>query len=202
MQFVESSIADVKSIAQRALVLHWSRAAAGRALPNLEDFQPPSRGHDPNLMVIWRVDYSADGPEFRAMFQGDHIAVAFRQRWEGRSMAEMIPESLRAAALDGARFCVEQRLAVYMVYTALDADGQRVDCERLLLPFGLPDGSVKQLLASMEIISVTRNVALSNALNHFERAHEIAFAGCFGPLPRGHDLLSVPRTGLLEITAV
>lgn len=111
MQFVESSIADVKSIAQRALVLHWSRAAAGRALPNLEDFQPPSRGHDPNLMVIWRVDYSADGPEFRAMFQGDHIAVAFRQRWEGRSMAEMIPESLRAAALDGARFCVEQRLA-------------------------------------------------------------------------------------------
>ena len=202
MQFVESSIADVKSIAQRALVLHWSRAAAGRALPEFEDFRPPSRGHDPNFMVIWRVEDLADGPEFRAMFQGDHIAVAFRQRWEGRNMADMIPESLRAPALDGARFCVEERLAVYMVYTTLDADGQRVDCERLLLPFGSPDGSVKQLLASMEVISVTRNVSLSTALNHFERAHEIAFAGCFGPLPRGHDSLRVPRSGLVEITAV
>jgi hypothetical protein len=201
MQFVESSIADVKSIAQRALVLHWSRAAAGRPLPDFEDFQPPSRGHDPNLMVIWRVDESVDGPEFRALFQGDHVAVAFRQRWEGRNMAEMIPGSLRAPALDGARFCVEERLAVYMVYTTLDADGQRVDGERLLLPFGSPDGSVKQLLASMEVISVTRNVALSKALNHFERAHQIVFAGCFGPLPRGHGSLHVPRTGLVEITA-
>lgn len=202
MQFVESSIADVKSIAQRALVLHWSRAAAGKSLPDFEDFQPPSRGHDPNFMVIWRVGASADGPEFRAMFQGDHIAVAFRQRWEGRNMAKMIPQSLRAPALDGARFCVEQRLAVYMVYTTLDADGQRIDCERLLLPFGPPGGGVKQLLASMEVISETRNVAVSKALSHFERAHEIAFAGCFGPLPRGHNSLRVPRTGLVEITAV
>lgn len=201
MQFVESSIADVKSIAQRALVLHWSRAAAGRALPDFEDFQPPSRGHDPNLMVIWRVDHSADGPEFRAMFQGDHVAVAFRQRWEGRNMADMIPESLRAPALDGARFCVEERLGVYMVYTTLDADGQRIDGERLLLPFGSPDGRVKQLLASMEVISLTRNVPLPEALNHLERAHEIAFAGCFGPLPRGHDSLKASRTGLVEIAA-
>lgn len=202
MQFVELSIADVKSISQRSLVLHWSRAAAGRPLPDFEDFQPPSRGHDPNLMVIWRVDHSADGPEFRALFQGDHVAVAFRQRWEGRNMADIIPGSLRAPALDGARFCVEARLAVYMVYTTRDADGQRVDGERLLLPFGSPDGSVKQLLASMEVVSETRNVALSKALNHFERAHEIAFAGCFGPLPRGHNSLSAPRTGLVEITAV
>lgn len=202
MQFVESSIADVKSIAQRALVLHWSRAAAGRPFADFEDFQPPSRGHDPNFMVIWRVDEAVDGPEFRAMFQGDHIAGAFRQRWEGRNMAEMIPGSLRAPALDGARFCVEERLAVYMVYTTLDTDGQRVDCERLLLPFGSPDGSVKQLLASMEVISVTRNVVLSKAVNDFERSHEIAFAGCFGPLPRGHESLNVPRTGLVEITVV
>lgn len=202
MQFVESSIADVKSIAQRVLVLHWSRAAAGRPLAGFEDFQLPSRGHDPNFMVIWRVDESADGPEFRAVFQGAHIAGAFGQRWEGRNMAEMIPESLRAPALDGARFCVEERRAVYMVYTTLDADGRRVDCERLLLPFGSPDGSVKQLLASMEVISVTRNVVLSKALNHFERAHEIAFAGCFGPLPRDHGSLRMSRTGLVEITAV
>jgi hypothetical protein len=40
MQFVEASIADVKSIAPRVLVLHWSRAAAGRPLPDFEDFQP------------------------------------------------------------------------------------------------------------------------------------------------------------------
>jgi hypothetical protein len=67
-----------------------------------------------------------------------------------------------------------------MVYTTLDTDGQRVDCERLLLPFGSPDGSVKQLLASMAVISLTRNVVLSKALNQFERSHEIAFAGGFG----------------------
>jgi hypothetical protein len=38
-------------------------------------------------MVIWRVDEAVDGPEFRAMFQGAHIAGAFSQRWEGRNMA-------------------------------------------------------------------------------------------------------------------
>ena len=202
MQFVESSIADVKSISQRSLVLHWSRAAAGKPLPEFKDFQPPSRGHDPNFMAIWRVDESANGPEFRAIFQGGHVAVGFRQRWEGRSMADMIPASLLAPALAGARFCVEKRRAVYMIYTTCDADGQRLDCERLLLPFGLPDGGVRQLVASLEVVGVTRNVALSETLSHFERAHEIPFAGCFAPLPSSYDSSREQRTGSVEITTV
>jgi hypothetical protein len=201
MEFVGSSIADIKSISQRALVLHWSRAAAGKSLPDFANFQPPSRGHDPDYLVIWRVDESTDGPEFRAMFQGAHIAAAFRQRWEGRSMTELIPGALRAPALDGARFCVEKQLAVYMIYTTLDNEGQRVDCERLLLPFGTPDGGVKQFLASMEIISLTGNVVLSNAVPLFERTHEIALAGYFGPLAPSHDALKVRRASLIDVTA-
>lgn len=187
MEFNESSIADIKSISQRTLALHWSRAAAGKLLPDFESFLPPSRGHDPNYMVIWRVEESAHGPVFRAMFQGSHIAAAFRERWEGRDMAEMIPASLRAHALEAARFCAEKQVGVYMIYTTLDTDGQRLDCERLLLPFGPPDGGVKQLVASMEAISFKGNVIFSEAVAHFERSHEIVFAGCFRPLPPRHD---------------
>jgi len=136
------------------------------------------------------------------MFQGNHVAVAFRQRWEDRNMAEMIPEFLRAPALEAASFCVEEQRAVYMIYTALDAEGQRIDCERLLLPFGSAEGGVRQLLASMEVVGLMRNVPLSEAVTHFARSYEIAFAGCFAPLPVGHGSLHASRTGDVEIAAV
>ena len=184
MKFVESSIADIKSISQRTLALHWSRAAAGKPVPHFQSFEIPSRGHDPNYMAIWRVQRSVTGPVFSAIFQGAYIATAFRQRWEGRKMEELIPKSLRAPALDAARFCAEKQVGVYMIYTTLDSDGRRIDCERLLLPFATPDSRVGVLLATMEAISLKGYVVLSKALDHFERSYDIAFAGCFSPQPR------------------
>jgi hypothetical protein len=94
-------------------------------------------------------------------------------------MEEMIPKSLRAQALDAAPFCAEKQVGVYMIYTTIDSEGHRLDCERLLLPFATPDRGVGQLLASMEAISLTGDVILTKALEHFERSHDIAFAGYF-----------------------
>ena len=61
-----------------------------------------------------------EGRIFRGLYQGDHIATGFRGQWMGRSMAEVIPESLRAAALEAANFCAENGCAIYMIYKTED----------------------------------------------------------------------------------
>jgi hypothetical protein len=179
MIFAETRLSSIKSISQRTLALSWARAAGCDPFPRLEAFQPPSRGYDPKYIVMWSVESSEQGRIFRGLYQGDHIATGFRGQWVGRSMADVIPESLRATALEAANFCAENGRAIYMIYRTVTEDGTSIDCERMLLPFGCRQTGVRQVLASNEPISFAGNVNLSTVLDHFNARFEIAFAGWF-----------------------
>ena len=52
MLFPDIAINEVKSISQKALFAHWSRAARGRPFPPLQDFRPEERLHDPKQLVF------------------------------------------------------------------------------------------------------------------------------------------------------
>jgi exonuclease VII small subunit len=179
MRFVDTSIGVIKSISQRSLALAWRDAAKGAAFSSFANFKPPARGHDPRYMVIWNVESNPADRTFRAMYQGDFIAVSFRERWEGRSMADVIPASLRTPALAAANHCAETGCGVYMVYRASNERGQSIDCERLVLPFGKAETGVRQLVTSMETISLEGDVILDSALDYFTAGYEVVLAAQF-----------------------
>lgn len=179
MNFAETTIASVKSVSQRSLALAWQRAARGSRYPQLADFHPSSRACDPRYIVIWKVEDGADGPDFRALYQGDFIAAAFRDQWVGKSMAAVVPEKLRAPALAAANFSTRTGRAIYMNYATRDQNGGSINCERLLLPFGTAANGVRQLIASNEPISFDGDVVLTKAVEDFVGDFEITTAGHF-----------------------
>lgn len=183
LHFQECDVTAIKSISQRSLAVHWKRAAKDAPLPAFEAFQPSSRAYDPNWLAIWRVEEDGSGRVFRGLFQGEFIAKAFRSRWEGRSMEDVVPAALRAPALAAANYCVDRQRAIYMVYSTTDQQGRRMDCERMLLPFGDRLSGVKQIIASMEPISLDGDISLDIALDDFVARATVGFAGWFVASP-------------------
>ena len=176
MEFVSSEISTIKSMSQRSLALTWARAAGENSYPTLDAFRPSSRGSDPKYLVAWKVEFNPSGRTFRALYQGTHISTGCQSEWVGLTMDQVIPAGLRLPALEAANLCADTGEAIYMIYTTQDNGGNRVDAERLLLPFGPSSGGVRQLLASTEMISTNSDLRLAGAADLFNTRHEILLA--------------------------
>ena len=151
MQFSPASIQSIKSISQRALTLYWNRLARGRSFPSIAEFDPEPRLHDPKQLVIWTIEDAFGQRRFRALYQGTNVAEVFNASWAGRTMDEVVPVPLKSMSIDGTNECAASGCAIYTVFATFDANGHRVDCERLLLPLG--EGStVHQIVAPFRSI--------------------------------------------------
>ena len=173
MRFIDSSVQAIKSISQRALSLYWHRLAAGRKFPTVQEFNPASRLHDPKQLVFWSVESAGC---FRAIYQGANVSEVFHSAWAGKTMDEVAPPSLKAFMLDAADECAASRSPIYTILTTVDANGNGVDCERLLLPLG--EGSkTEQLVASLQLISLKGSFARKSVLRNFQDGSRVTFAG-------------------------
>jgi len=166
----------IKSESQRALAHYWDQLAAGRPFPPLTEFRPDPAIHDPKQLVVWNIEGAGRLRKFRALYQGENVADAFNTAWAGKTMEEVVPMSLRRPALDAARECSNSGCMVYMVLSTWDAYDTRLDCERLLLPFGRA-GKVEQLLGSLQLTNVPNATRRKGALGHFEIHTEIIKSG-------------------------
>lgn len=175
-QFSPAPIQSIKSISQRALVLYWSRLAGGRPFPSITEFDPGARLHDPKQLVIWNIEGGSGQRQFRALYQGPNVAEVFNSSWAGRTMDQVIPVPLRSFSVDGANECAATGCAIYMVFATFDANGHRVDCERLLLPLG--EGSaVQQIVASLQLVSIKGEFERKSVLGRFESLSQVVVAG-------------------------
>ena len=176
MQFSPASIQSIKSISQHALTLYWNRLAGGRSFPSIEEFDPGPRLHDPKQLVIWTIEHAFGQRRFRALYQGTNVAEVFDSAWVGRTMDEVVPAALKSMSMDGAHECAASGCAIYTVFATFDANGHRVDCERLLLPLG--EGStVQQIVASLQLISIQGEFERKSILSKFETLSQVVFAG-------------------------
>jgi hypothetical protein len=176
MQFSPASIQSIKSISQRALTLYWNRLARGRSFPSIAEFDPGPRLHDPKQLVIWTIEDAFGQRRFRALYQGANVAEVFNASWAGRTMDEVVPVPLKSMSIDGANECAATGCAIYTVFATFDANGHRVDCERLLLPLG--EGStVQQIVASLQLVSVKGEFERKSVLSKFETLSQVVFAG-------------------------
>lgn len=169
MTFKFASVEVIKSASQRALAFYWDQLAAGRRFPALSELKPEPGLHDPRQLVVWNVEGEGPRQKFRAMYQGDNVAEAFNAAWAGKTMDQVVPMSLRHVTLEAAKECVGSGCLVYTTFSTIDASDQRVDCERLLLPFG-QNGKVEQMLGSLQL-SVPK--ARPRVLKHFQMQTDV-----------------------------
>jgi hypothetical protein len=170
-----ASAQSVKSVSQRALVCHWNRLAAGRRFPAFTEFELEPGMHDPKQLVVWNIEGRGPQLKFRALYQGENVAEVFSSAWAGKTMDQVVPMSLRRVALDAAKECVASGCAIYTIISTIDTNDHRVDCERLLLPFGRNGSGVEQILASLQLTSVSGAVHRKKILNSFQMQADVLF---------------------------
>lgn len=176
MTFRNATAERVNSTSQRALLLYWRRLADGRPYPRITDFSPTGRIHDPKQLVIWQVEHDGPKRRYRALHHGAHVAEAFGEKWAGRTMDEVVPAFGRAFALHSADACALTGHAVYTIFSTRDEQQRTIDCERLLLPLGA-GGKVEQIVASLQLISLTGEFRRDSVLVAFDAHISVAFAG-------------------------
>jgi hypothetical protein len=176
MAFKFTSQQPIKSVSQRALASHWDRLAAGRHFPAFTEFTPDLGIHDPKQLVVWNVEGEGRSIKFRALFQGNNVEDVFNSDWVGKTMEQVVPMSLRRYTLDAAKECAASGCLVYTIVSTIDTNDNRVDCERLLLPYGRDGSKVEQILASLQLTSVQGEVRRRKILNHFQIQADLLFA--------------------------
>lgn len=175
MQFTAATISSVKSISQLALCRYWAEIAGNLQFASLETFQPTARLHDPKQLVVWNVERHAGTPTFRAVYQGRSVGEVFNEQWAGMSMEDIAPPPLRKFSIDAAHECAVSGDAVYTILSTADANGHQVDCERLLLPLG-HNGLVRQIVASLQLISLKGTFERKSVLSNFKERSVVTFA--------------------------
>ena len=164
-----ASVQSIRSESQRALALYWDRLAAGRRFPAFGELKPDPGMHDPRQLVVWNIEGTGRLQKFRALYQGENVADAFNSTWAGKTMEQVVPMSLRRVTLDAAKECAASGCIVYMILSTIDSNDQRIDCERMLLPFG--NGSnVEQILASLQLTNVPNSVATQAGARPFRHS--------------------------------
>jgi len=176
MQFKFAPPEAIKSVTQRALASYWDRMAAGRAFPAFTEFKPEASSHDPKQLVVWNIEGAGRLLKFRALYQGENVAEVFNSSWAGKTMEQVVPMSLRRITLDAAKECTASGCLIYAIFSTVDANDQRIDCERLLLPFG-HDGKVEQLLGSLQLKSSQGEVRRTKVLADFQHQADVLFSG-------------------------
>jgi len=167
---------SIKSISQRSLLRYWARSAGRRPFPPITQFTPELRLHDSRQLVFWNIEESDTGRIFRALAHGQYLTEAFHERWDGKTLDEVAPPSVRSYAVETANWCVDSGCPVYTILATVNGNGERVDCERMLLPFGQA-GHVSQMLASLQLSSVEGRFSRSTALSEFRQHAELVLAG-------------------------
>jgi len=164
----------IKSASQLALVAYWDQLAAGRRFPSFAELNLDPGLHDPKQLVAWNIEGEGRLRKFRALYQGESVAEAFNSAWAGKTMEQVVPMSLRKITLEAAKECATSGCAVYSIFSTIDASDTRVDCHRLLLPFGRDGTKVEQMLASLQLTTIQGR---GRVLNHFEMQADMLFAG-------------------------
>jgi hypothetical protein len=172
MQFPSLSSHSIRSINQRALLTHWNAMSSDRRFPSLGEFDPQARDHSPEQIIVWDVE----GPmRFRARSLGLRAAEVLGNGLVGKTMDQVVPETLRTISLEGAEECATSGCAVYAIITTI-ANGHQVDCERLLLPFGEAD-VVQHFVASLQLISFQGVIERQEVTRDFEMRSYVSLSG-------------------------
>lgn len=170
------AVQAVRSISQYGLLMYWRRLAGRRPFPRIDEFRPSARLHDPKQLLFWKVEESDGERIFRALGHGEYVTESYHSQISGCTMSDLAPANMKEFALETANRCVISGCPVYSIIATPDVDGKRVDCERLLLPFGA-EGRVGQLLVSLQLISTEGRFSRATIFERFSNSADVLLSG-------------------------
>lgn len=166
----------IKSVRQRALVLHWREIGGNTGLPSFERFQPSLREHEPRQLMTWTIEGDGAQRRFHSLLYGEFVAEAFGYNpLPLQQIKTVVPEPLQPLVVEGLNECADACAPVYWVISTRDDQGRRINCERLMLPFGEEAGRPRQIVTSLQLISYDGEFTRATVLRFFAREATIAF---------------------------
>lgn len=177
MHFDIIPVQAIKSMSQQNLAFHWQDLHAKSGLPRFADFAPGERAHDPKQLLLWTVEERDGARDYRQLFRGDFAVQAF-----GAAIhPDQAPEPLRSLVKGGLDECVTASSMIYMSLASVDPSGNRIDCERLLLPFGDGDANVTHILSSLQLVSLEGTFDRRTVLAQFMQNVRVTLCGKIPP---------------------
>lgn len=159
----------VKSIRQRDFLKEWLRHyAPKRALPAFSAFQPSRIGEEMQDLMFYDVEYAGAEPRYRVTHEGQRLIESYGVIGKGRFLQETISPPVWIYLEPLYAQCVSTALPIYSSFHVMDAEGRRVEYERLLLPFG-EGRTVRNMVASIKPICAEgrfTNTGLMQPANH------------------------------------
>lgn len=153
MIFENVSPSAVKSIRQRDFLKEWIRLYARQgALPPVAAFAPARIGEEMPDLMFYDVEYVGVEPRYRVTHEGQHLIDSYGLTGIGRHLQDTLSPQVWAYLEPIYRKCVSTALPIYSTFEVRDAEGRKVDYERLLLPFG-EGRTVQNMVASLKPIS-------------------------------------------------
>ena len=181
----------IKSISQRALAQHWREIAAGRRLPSLEQFSPPAQTHDPRQLMFWTIEGADTARRFKTLQHGKYLSETFgMDPLPLQPMEAIVPPALQELVFTSLNACADARAPLYSVISTTDEGGHRINCERLLLPFGDAHCEPRQIVVAFQLISFDGKFTRPTVLAFFAAAATITFEAQIS-----FDKASVPVNG-------
>lgn len=168
MHFEDADQQIIRSTTQRGLMLHWERSKKERPLLPLTEFDLDGRCHDAGQLSFCAVEGINDGVSFRVLREGSQVMAAYDSDWTGQYLHDVLPRHVKDTVLAAFDRCREKRSAIYTVSSITDESGIVVDCERLLLPFGVGD-TITHVVASLQLISIEGAFVRQNILGNVSR---------------------------------
>ena len=152
MPFQRSSPDVIRSVRQRWLFSHWSRARGKDAVPTWNSLDADDLAKMAESLLFCDVA-TDDGIRFLIRFRGQRIVEILGSK-QAKHLDEILPAVIREETLTAYKEAVRTKQPVFTIASTRDPAGKPVNLERLVLPFGRDGSAVDRILASLEMVSI------------------------------------------------
>lgn len=168
MPFQKTSPDVVRSVRQRWLLSHWSRARGQDAVPMWKSLDADDLAKMAESLLFCDVT-AEDGARFLVRFRGVRIVETLGAT-EAKYLDEILPAVIREETITAYKEAVRTKQPVFTISDIRDSAGKPVILERLLLPFSREGSSVDRILASLEMVSIEGGFNSRGLLNGQSRS--------------------------------
>lgn len=199
MNFESLAPSAVRAIRQRDFLNTWLRSyVRRRELPSLADFQPACLDEERTDLMYYDIERDSDVMRYRATFAGKRLIDSYGFSAVGHSLQDLLAPAIWAHVEPIYRVCVDRALPVYSTFTVVDIQGQQVDYERLMLPFG--EGcDVRSMIASIKSICVDGRFVNKDLMRPEDHAPKYSLRGVIDRDLTGARPMPSPAHDVIEI---
>jgi hypothetical protein len=126
--------------------------------------------------MFWTIEGADTARRFKTLQHGKYLSETFgMDPLPLQPIEAIVPPALQEIVFTSLNACADARAPIYTVISTADEGGRRINCERLLLPFGDEEGEPRQIVVALQLISLDGKFTRQTILGHFAAAATLTF---------------------------